>query len=419
MEIRDAYRSLARRYHPDHEPGAAATMAAINEAYRVLGEPARRAVYDASLRGTGSAAGPSATPARSAPDTSTVPRPPLPPARYPWKLVLVMFLLGTAVVLIGAALYHPKDPGPPDNLLEPGSCVTLEPNGDAREANCTSVAGELVVERVDRDGRGLSRRHRGPSRPAGPRPGLRVDVGTVTAHEHRAVAATAPTARPAAPSAAVAVGDPARHPPSGAVAGPGDGRPGVRPRRPGDVLHRRAVDRGPRPRAHRVEAGARRAGPGDARGRALAGWILGLVGVLGFVAFMVTAIATGDLDDDDTVGVQELRAGQCIDVPDEDVVFEVPELDCDEPHDAEVFLVRTLDGTSYPGDEAVQARATEVCSGDAFEEYFAVPYGDSSLDATYLWPSADNWRDGDHEVVCVAVNGSGVKLTEPKAGAGD
>jgi molecular chaperone DnaJ len=145
VEIRDAYRSLARRYHPDHEPGAAATMAAINEAYRVLGEPARRAVYDASLRGTGSAAGPSAAPATTAPAAAMPSRQPLPPARYPWKLVLVMFLLGTAVVLIGAALYHPKDPGPPDNLLEPGSCVTIEPNGDAREANCTSAAGELVV----------------------------------------------------------------------------------------------------------------------------------------------------------------------------------------------------------------------------------------------------------------------------------
>jgi hypothetical protein len=144
-EIREAYRSLARRYHPDHEPGAAATMARINEAYRVLGEPARRAVYDASLRGTGSAAQPSASPAAPAPSAGTMPRPPLPPARYPWKLVLVMFILGAGVVLIGAALYHPKDPGPPDNLLEPGSCVTIEANGDAREINCTKAAGELVV----------------------------------------------------------------------------------------------------------------------------------------------------------------------------------------------------------------------------------------------------------------------------------
>ena len=147
-------------------------MAAINEAYRVLGEPARRAVYDASLRGTGSAAGPSTpTPATTAADRRHRPRQPLPPARYPWKLVLVMFLLGTAVVLIGAALYRPKDPGPPDNLLEPGSCVTIEANGDAREINCTTRAGELVVSALigmdercpagteghrDRQGRGLA-----------------------------------------------------------------------------------------------------------------------------------------------------------------------------------------------------------------------------------------------------------------------
>jgi hypothetical protein len=146
-EIRDAYRALARRYHPDHAPGAAATMASINEAYRVVGEPARRAVYDATLRGTGSAAGPSTpTPWPTAPAaTATSPRQPLPPARYPWKLVLVLFLLGTAVVLIGAALYRPKDPGPPDNLLESGSCVTIEANGDAREINCTRAPGELVV----------------------------------------------------------------------------------------------------------------------------------------------------------------------------------------------------------------------------------------------------------------------------------
>ncbi len=146
-EIREAYRALARRYHPDHEPASAATMAAINEAYRVLGEPARRAVYDATLRGTGSAAAMSPRPAYStATRTTTAPaRAPLPPARYPWKLVLVMFLLGSAVVLIGAIIYRPKAPAPPDNLLVPGSCVTIEPNGDAREINCTETAGELVV----------------------------------------------------------------------------------------------------------------------------------------------------------------------------------------------------------------------------------------------------------------------------------
>lgn len=46
--IRAAYRKLARANHPDLNPGpeAAARMRAINAAYAVLSDPARRAVYD-------------------------------------------------------------------------------------------------------------------------------------------------------------------------------------------------------------------------------------------------------------------------------------------------------------------------------------------------------------------------------------
>lgn len=45
------YRHLAKRYHPDVDasPEAAARMAEINEAYAVLGDPARRAAYDEGL----------------------------------------------------------------------------------------------------------------------------------------------------------------------------------------------------------------------------------------------------------------------------------------------------------------------------------------------------------------------------------
>jgi curved DNA-binding protein CbpA len=49
-EIRAAYRKLARRTHPDVQgPGVDASMAAVNEAWRVLGDPERRAEYDALL----------------------------------------------------------------------------------------------------------------------------------------------------------------------------------------------------------------------------------------------------------------------------------------------------------------------------------------------------------------------------------
>ncbi len=47
-EIKKAYRSLARKYHPDvnHEPGAEERFKTINEAYRVLSDPERKAQYD-------------------------------------------------------------------------------------------------------------------------------------------------------------------------------------------------------------------------------------------------------------------------------------------------------------------------------------------------------------------------------------
>ncbi len=50
--IKLAYRRLARRYHPDlnTEPSAQARMQDINWAYSILGDPARRAGYDAMRR---------------------------------------------------------------------------------------------------------------------------------------------------------------------------------------------------------------------------------------------------------------------------------------------------------------------------------------------------------------------------------
>jgi hypothetical protein len=144
-EIRDAYRRLARRHHPDSaEQRDATAMATINDAYRVLGDPGRRAVYDAQLR----SGRPAVTATRAAPPTepTSPPRPTtLPPARFPWKLAGVMFAIGAIVVLIGAALYEPGTDPPPDNVLGPGSCVVVEQNRDVREVNCTGSEHELVV----------------------------------------------------------------------------------------------------------------------------------------------------------------------------------------------------------------------------------------------------------------------------------
>lgn len=74
--IQAAYRRLAQKYHPDRVPDAdgIARMVAINAAWELVGDPARRAAYDreraATVRGPASAG----YPATSRP-TSTSPAP--------------------------------------------------------------------------------------------------------------------------------------------------------------------------------------------------------------------------------------------------------------------------------------------------------------------------------------------------------
>src|SRR5437588_4395003 len=57
-----AYRALARKYHPDvnRSPDAQRRMQALNDAYAVLRDPARRAAYDTSRH-----------PAHARPNTAT------------------------------------------------------------------------------------------------------------------------------------------------------------------------------------------------------------------------------------------------------------------------------------------------------------------------------------------------------------
>jgi curved DNA-binding protein CbpA len=50
--IRAAYVCLAKRYHPDAGSGSSDRMVALNEAWAVLGDSARRAAYDAARRTT-------------------------------------------------------------------------------------------------------------------------------------------------------------------------------------------------------------------------------------------------------------------------------------------------------------------------------------------------------------------------------
>jgi DnaJ-domain-containing protein 1 len=48
-EIRDAFRTKAKAYHPDTSAHDGETMTQINEAYAVLGDPVKRQQYDSTF----------------------------------------------------------------------------------------------------------------------------------------------------------------------------------------------------------------------------------------------------------------------------------------------------------------------------------------------------------------------------------
>jgi hypothetical protein len=126
-------------------------MAAVNEAYRVLADPGRRAVYDRSLREPTprSTTGPSRAGATTA--APYVPPLDVTPARMPWKLMGVMAAFGIGFVLMGAILFEPVAEPAPDGVLQAGSCVTVLENNLVAEVRCEDGATLVVAQFVPTD----------------------------------------------------------------------------------------------------------------------------------------------------------------------------------------------------------------------------------------------------------------------------
>lgn len=146
-EIREAFRRLAREHHPDRAASSGAavgSMPEINEAYRVLGDPGRRAVYDASRR-TPSAAVPSESPSHTRPPAGVFET--IEPARVPWRSLLFFGVLAVIAIVVIAQFTEPAAPPGPDGIVRVGDCVTIDGEGYARDSTCTGIpADDLVVQ---------------------------------------------------------------------------------------------------------------------------------------------------------------------------------------------------------------------------------------------------------------------------------
>jgi hypothetical protein len=148
-QIRSAFRRLARAHHPDTSAsGSADSLTPINEAWRVLGDPDLRRAYDRSLDAESAPADVDSWSQDSSPLV-----PPVPPSNFPWRFLAGLAVVGIGLVLLGVFTYQPSAPGPPDNLLESGSCVVIEDNGDAAEVNCDTDHDGVVENLIGADQR--------------------------------------------------------------------------------------------------------------------------------------------------------------------------------------------------------------------------------------------------------------------------
>lgn len=117
--------------------------------------------------------------------------------------------------------------------------------------------------------------------------------------------------------------------------------------------------------------------------------------------------------------VQSFEVGQCVDFDvapgdEETEVGDLPIIDCNEPHDGEVYYVMDLDGGDYPSD--VSTQADNACLAE-FAPYVGVDYFESELFYTSVYPSNSTWTLGDRQIACIVVPASG-QLSESVQGSG-
>jgi curved DNA-binding protein CbpA len=139
-EIRAAYRRMAMAHHPDARgESSSPAMARINEAWRVLSDPGRRAMYDASLRSVPPDAGSTGEEVDDLDDPAAdEPAGHHPLGRLaiplPWIAVLVVL----AGIFVFTAYAASRSSGGSGGVLEVGSCVHVVAADVVEETPCSS-----------------------------------------------------------------------------------------------------------------------------------------------------------------------------------------------------------------------------------------------------------------------------------------
>lgn len=128
----------------------------------------------------------------------------------------------------------------------------------------------------------------------------------------------------------------------------------------------------------------------------------------------------GQITEGGGVGAFVIRNGDCINLPDENLVASVEGVPCNLAHDAEVYSLFDMAAasSSYPGATAVDDAAVDGCIS-RFHAFVGVAYEYSELDVFYLHPTQESWNElDDREIVCLVTTMDGSQVTGSLRGSG-
>ncbi|MDH6180489.1 hypothetical protein M2152_000671 [Microbacteriaceae bacterium SG_E_30_P1] len=101
-----------------------------------------------------------------------------------------------------------------------------------------------------------------------------------------------------------------------------------------------------------------------------------------------------------------IAVGDCLNDMGEGEVTTIPKVDCDEPHETEVYGSSTISDGDFPGNDAIVAQADVDCT-ELFANYVGAAAEDSKYSIGYYFPTEESWENGDREILCYVFDEAG------------
>lgn len=107
-----------------------------------------------------------------------------------------------------------------------------------------------------------------------------------------------------------------------------------------------------------------------------------------------------------SVDAFQIRVGDCTGKLAEGNISNLEIVPCADSHYYEAYSRTDLEDGDFPGETSVTKAADKFCTAE-FKKFVGVSTDDSKYDMFYLYPTAESWRTGDREILCLAGSDDG------------